>query len=819
MAEENQCLAETCQGISSLDKLEEEVTKFKEQNGKILTFTSNKITFLEAGCPSIFEGFSTLQYLYINNNEIEKINAGNFSGLENLRYLELNNNGIQYLEDGAFLYLKGLYSLQITNNKIAEITDGVFEELKNLGQLILRNNGVKTIGKNAFKELTNLFSLELDNNELESGEYFENCKSLRHLVLSNNRIGFLDGNTFKNLRELIYLDLSHNKIVKLPKDLLAELTIRGQGLNLSNNLINEIEVGALNGLKIPSGVLDLSNNKIETLNNGIFENCVFDALRLDNNNIENLHFETFKGLVINKELNLTNNKITTYKGAFQNLNKIGILYLNKNRISELPDNGFEGLESLYSLILTENSIDRLEVDCFKYLNKLYSLCLGNNKIEKFNLDYVKDMRLLSSLNLGSNSILNLEPETLNHNPYLGMLHLMNNKLTDLPPNGLYKNLIDLFHLDYSWNKITTIPYRAFVAENTEKEYGGLFLQNNQISRIEKRAFEGITRASNIILCDNKIRDLEDGAFEGIGPLKHVDLSNNLIESLEVLKKLSCCSLVRLDGNKVEREDLCPELDKLELNQLDYISFESYSYKRVENNWVFVDSTVKENEYKATEGSKITTSEIILLDSLRSNINYTIQVLAYTSAGNGVGSNPIQRQIRKNNAGFAGNGKIEDFDCKFKYELLVTASTRAVPGPPSKRVTIAPSSQVPGKIALFDDKLIAIHNCYVLLLMFHNLKSNGKLMEMSLPLLIISNSNLRTHDCFIMSQVLALENILAMLKICLEFEVVVESSPRSPYVFGFFVRLIQRCRSSSEITDGENSTVNQETDIFNSAFNA
>ncbi|KAF2888534.1 hypothetical protein ILUMI_17639 [Ignelater luminosus] len=274
---------------------------------------------------------------------------------------------------------------------------------------------------------------------------------------------------------------------------------------------------------------------------------------------------------------------------------MGILGLDKNKISVLPDNGFEGLESLYALTLEHNSIDLLEVDCFKYLNKIYGLGLGNNKIEKFNSNCIKDMRVLTTLNLESNSILNLEPETLNYTPHLSILGLMNNKFTDFPPNSLYKNSIDLFHLDYSWNKITTIPYRAFVAENTEKTYEIFYLQNNQISHIEKRAFEGITRATYIVLHDNKIRDLVDGAFEGIGPVKQIDLSNNLIESLEILKKLPNCYLVRLGGNKVERDDLSPELDKLELNQLECISFDNYSYKRVENNWVFVDSTVKENE--------------------------------------------------------------------------------------------------------------------------------------------------------------------------------------------------------------------------------
>ncbi|KAF2904085.1 hypothetical protein ILUMI_02088 [Ignelater luminosus] len=119
------------------------------------------------------------------------------------------------------------------------------------------------------------------------------------------------------------------------------------------------------------------------------------------------------------------------------------------------------------------------------------------------------------------------------------------------------------------------------------------------------------------------------------------------------------------------------------------------------------------------------TENIVLRSLKKYIKYTVQVLAYTSVGDGVRSDPIQCQTEQEvqytiyvtQAGLVkdedvnsnttrkttlvrlnGNRRslqIQKLDPKYKYEFAITASTAIGEGSPSKSVMITPSSRASG----------------------------------------------------------------------------------------------------------------------------
>ncbi|XP_025834469.1 Down syndrome cell adhesion molecule-like protein Dscam2 isoform X32 [Agrilus planipennis] len=175
-----------------------------------------------------------------------------------------------------------------------------------------------------------------------------------------------------------------------------------------------------------------------------------------------------------------------------------------------------------------------------------------------------------------------------------------------------------------------------------------------------------------------------------------------------------------------------------------------------------DSWFDEN----TKDTKITASSETILHGLKKYTNYSMQVLAYTSGGDGVRSNPIHCQTEQDvpeapvaikalvmsstsilvswkppvepngiveqytvyvrEAGQAESDELntdskprsqkivpnirnqnlsyqaKDLDSKLKYEFWVTASTNIGEGQPSKSVIVAPSTRVPAKIASFDD---------------------------------------------------------------------------------------------------------------------
>ncbi|XP_071567232.1 Down syndrome cell adhesion molecule 1 isoform X22 [Temnothorax nylanderi] len=161
----------------------------------------------------------------------------------------------------------------------------------------------------------------------------------------------------------------------------------------------------------------------------------------------------------------------------------------------------------------------------------------------------------------------------------------------------------------------------------------------------------------------------------------------------------------------------------------------------------------------TKDTKITSSSETILHGLKKYTNYSMQVLAFTSGGDGVKSAPIHCQTEQDapEAPIAikalvmssesiliswrppsqPNGVISQYtvytkadnaeeptsqkvppnqltheasglDKQLRYEFWVTASTNIGEGEASKIVALAPSVRVPAKIASFDDKFTATY---------------------------------------------------------------------------------------------------------------
>ena len=86
-----------------------------------------------------------------------------------------------------------------------------------------------------------------------------------------------------------------------------------------------------------------------------------------------------------------------------------------------------------------------------------------------------------------------------------------------------------FWLDLSKNNITSIEKGAFDGLHN---LNGLYLPCNQISSIEKDAFDGLDKLEWLGLSNNQISSIEKDAFDGLNNLKWLNLSNNQISSIE-----------------------------------------------------------------------------------------------------------------------------------------------------------------------------------------------------------------------------------------------------------------------------------------------
>ncbi|VEN35147.1 unnamed protein product, partial [Callosobruchus maculatus] len=168
--------------------------------------------------------------------------------------------------------------------------------------------------------------------------------------------------------------------------------------------------------------------------------------------------------------------------------------------------------------------------------------------------------------------------------------------------------------------------------------------------------------------------------------------------------------------------------------------------------------------ESTKDTKITASSETILHGLKKYTNYSMEILAYTSGGDGVRTSPIHCQTEQDvpeaptavkalvmsadsilvswKPPTEPNGIIEyymvyyketgsdtkphsqkivpnirnqnlsyqakNLDSDKKYEFWVTAATTIGEGQPSKKVTVSPSTSVPAKTASFDDTFVTTY---------------------------------------------------------------------------------------------------------------
>ncbi|KAL1774777.1 lumican [Sigmodon hispidus] len=242
--------------------------------------------------------------------------------------------------------------------------------------LYLRNNQIDHIDEKAFENVTDLQWLILDHNLLENskikGKVFSKLKQLKKLHINYNNLTESVGPLPKSLQDL---QLTNNKISKLGSfEGLANLTF----LHLQYNQLKEDAVSAsLKGLKSLE-YLDLSFNQISKLPSGLPASLL--TLYLDSNKISNIPDEYFKRFTGLQYLRLSHNQLADsgVPGNSFNISSLLELDLSYNKLKSIPTVN-ENLENYY---LEVNQLEKFEVKSFcKILGPL-----SYSKIQHLRLD-------------------------------------------------------------------------------------------------------------------------------------------------------------------------------------------------------------------------------------------------------------------------------------------------------------------------------------------------------------------------------------------------------------------------------------------------
>ncbi|XP_053414184.1 leucine-rich repeat-containing protein 24 isoform X1 [Nycticebus coucang] len=152
------------------------------------------------------------QTLFLQDNDIARIEPGALAPLAALHRLYLHNNSLRALEPGAFRAQRRLLELALTGNRLRGLHGGVFAGLAQLRILYLAGNQLVRLLDFTFLHLPRLQELHLQENSIEllEDQALAGLSSLALLDLSRNQLGTISQEALKPLASLQVLHLTEN---------------------------------------------------------------------------------------------------------------------------------------------------------------------------------------------------------------------------------------------------------------------------------------------------------------------------------------------------------------------------------------------------------------------------------------------------------------------------------------------------------------------------------------------------------------------------------------------------------------------------------
>ncbi len=362
---------------------------------------------LSGNIPAQIHNLTHLEYLYLDDNTISRIESDAFSGLAHLYEMTLAYNQLTNIASGTFYNLPYLQYLYLDNNAITTIGSGAFEDLPNLYRLNMVNNHISGIANGMFVNLPYLNQLELSHNQINSIESgaFSELSNMENLYLDYNIMETVKKGMFYGLSNLYYLNMTSSQTTHLESWAFEGLPRLDQ-LNLSYNQIDNIEIGAFSGLANLE-YLNLGNNTLSSILPGIFDE------------LADLY-----------QLTLSYNQISDIaSGARSGLSNLQYLYLTNNLMINIPSNIFNGLANLNVLDLSNNQISDIEHGARSGLSRLQYLYLGGNFLTTISSGIFEGMDYLNYLNLSFNTITSMDNSAFSSLPMLQQLYLNYNQLS------------------------------------------------------------------------------------------------------------------------------------------------------------------------------------------------------------------------------------------------------------------------------------------------------------------------------------------------------------------------------------------------------
>lgn len=213
----------------------------------VLDLSRNHIKSVE---PGSFRHLYSLNVLNLYNNFISNLERASFEGLASLKTLNLGWNKIQNVTKFSFADLPiTLDYLYLEFNEISELEIGSFEAIPRI-TLSLDSNKIQRIDRGVF-DTPFLQNLHLYKNAIKviESDAFIRTPYLKKLWLGSNNIEKIEKGALRNLGYLSILDISKNPIKVLENGIFYGLPkVRGHFVYFGENKIEIIEGGVYEDL-------------------------------------------------------------------------------------------------------------------------------------------------------------------------------------------------------------------------------------------------------------------------------------------------------------------------------------------------------------------------------------------------------------------------------------------------------------------------------------------------------------------------------------------------------------------------------------------
>ncbi|XP_078263738.1 toll-like receptor 2 [Rhinoraja longicauda] len=476
-----------------------------------------------------FQNLTKLKILFLQFNEIAKIEPGSFAKNSELLHLDLSNNLLHLISDLPFNHLRSLTYLDITHNRFETAEFGAeISKLQKLHTLRFGNVWLSSLNSSS---LFPLHALPIKEMYFIPGEFKTYEPGTLNILQSMEKLSLdlqfglqpqLLINIFKDLPiSTITLEILNTDFAKYGKD--EDLFFPLKKSNISTLVLMNITIDDSLTTYLFNTVL---NSNIKEL---YLSSIAMDGIgkwNVETVPVEKINLRKFSIIDLSNPNFYKFYSLEYFLGIFTRLTELTIM---KGSVFYVPCEVSEIMTELRYLDLSSNILQGptfVPEQCSAPFPKLNTLVLNRNKVaDLYKLSRLaRKLKSLSIINVTHNDLRLAREQSCTWPPTL--------KRMDLSHNSLVENVFDcmpasLESLDLSYNSITAVPDLRRLKNLQE-----IFLTKNSIV-----SFPEIVGLKTLHIDNNKITHVNMDSLQSMD-LKELKMSNNPFECSCSIQSLS-----------------------------------------------------------------------------------------------------------------------------------------------------------------------------------------------------------------------------------------------------------------------------------------